>query len=57
MANLDGDSAKYFRVTLDSPSRIMRCTMMSDLKTMVHVESRSLFCNARKISATPASPA
>lgn len=31
--------------------------MISALKTMVHVESRSLFCNALKISATPASPA
>ena len=31
--------------------------MMSALNTIVHVESRNLFCNARKISATPASPA
>ena len=31
--------------------------MMSDLKTMVHVESRNLFCIDRKTSATPASPA
>lgn len=30
---------------------------MSALNTIVHVESRSRFCNARKISATPASPA
>lgn len=30
---------------------------MSDLNTIVHVESRNLFCNARNISATPASPA
>ena len=30
---------------------------MSDLKTIVHVESRSLCCNVRKTSATPASPA
>lgn len=57
MASFDGDSAKYFNVTLGSPSRIMRCTMMSDLKTIVHVESLRRFCKARKISATPASPA
>ena len=31
--------------------------MMSALKTIVHVESLSLFCNALNISATPASPA
>lgn len=31
--------------------------MIRALKTMVQVESRSLFCNARNISATPASPA
>lgn len=31
--------------------------MISDLKTMVHVESLNLFCKARNISATPASPA
>lgn len=29
---------------------------MSDLKTMVHVESRSLLVRVRKISAIPASP-
>ena len=56
MASFEGDSATYFSVTLGSPSRIMRCTMMSDLKTIVHVESRRRFCRARKISATPASP-
>lgn len=31
--------------------------MINDLKTMVHVESRSRFWSARNISATPASPA
>ena len=30
---------------------------MSDLKTIVHVESLRRFCKARKTSATPASPA
>ena len=30
---------------------------MSDLKTMVHVESLNRFCRVLKISATPASPA
>lgn len=56
IASFDGESAKNLSVTFGSPSRIMRCTMMSDLKTIVHVESRSLFCKARNISATPASP-
>lgn len=31
--------------------------MMSDLKTIVHVESLRRFCRVRNISATPASPA
>lgn len=57
IASFDGESAKNLSVTFGSPSRIMRCTMMSDLNTIVHVESRSLFCKARNISATPASPA
>lgn len=35
----------------------MRCTIISDLNTIVHVVSRNLFCNVRNISATPASPA
>jgi hypothetical protein len=48
---------RYLRVTSGSPSRIMRCTMIMLLKTMVHVESRRRFVRARKISATPASPA
>ena len=48
---------RYFNVTSGSPSLIMRCTMIKLLKTMVHVESRSRFVRARKISATPASPA
>ena len=57
MASLEGESARYLSVTLGSPSRIMRWTMISALNTIVHVESRSLFCIALKISATPASPA
>jgi hypothetical protein len=52
-----GFCARYLRVTSGSPSRIMRCTMIKLLKTMVHVESRNRFVRARKISATPASPA
>lgn len=56
-ASFEGDSAKYFRVTFGSPSRTIRWTMISDLKTMVHVESRNRFCSARKTSPTPASPA
>ncbi len=57
IASFEGESARYLSVTFGSPSRIMRCTMISDLKTIVHVESRNRFCKARKISATPASPA
>jgi len=49
--------ARYLSVTSGSPSRIIRCTMIRLLKTMVHVESRRRFVSARKISATPASPA
>ncbi len=56
IASLDGESATYIKVTFGSPSLIIRCTMMSALKTIVHVESRNRFCSARKISATPASP-
>ena len=44
-------------MTFGSPSLIIKWTMMSDLKTIVHVESRNLFCKARNISAVPASPA
>lgn len=54
---LVGFCARYFKVTSGSPSRIIRCTMIKLLKTMVHVESRKRFVRARKISATPASPA
>ena len=54
---LVGFCARYFKVTSGSPSLIMRCTMIKLLKTMVHVESRRRFWRARKISATPASPA
>ena len=57
MASFEGDSAKYFNVTLFSPSRIIRCTMIKPLKTIVHVESRNRFVNVRNTSATPASPA
>lgn len=57
IASFEGDSAKNFRVTFGSPSRIMRCTTIRDLNTIVHVESLSLFCKVRNISATPASPA
>lgn len=57
IASFEGVSAKNFNVTFGSPSRIIRCTMISDLKTIVHVESLNLFCKARKTSATPASPA
>ncbi len=57
IASFEGESATYFKVTFGSPSLIIRCTMMSALKTIVHVESRNRFCSARKISATPASPA
>ena len=57
MASLKGNSATYFSVTLGSPSRIMRCTIISALKTIVHVESLRRFCRVRNISATPASPA
>ena len=56
MASLLGDSAKYLNVTSGAPSLIMRWTMMSDLKTIVQVESRSRNWSVRKTSATPASP-
>lgn len=52
-----GFCARYLSVTSGSPSLIMRCTIIKLLKTMVHVESRSRFVRALKISATPASPA
>ena len=54
---LVGFCARYFSVTSGSPSRIMRCTMIRLLNTIVHVESRNRLVRARKISATPASPA
>jgi len=57
MANLEGDSDIYLSVTLGSPSLIIRCVTIRALKTIVHVESRSLCCSVRNISATPASPA
>jgi hypothetical protein len=56
MASLFGDSAMYLNVTSACPSLIIKCTMIRDLKTIVHVESRSRSCSVRKISATPASP-
>ena len=57
IASFEGESARNLSVTFGSPSRTMRCTMISDLNTIVQVESRNRFCKARKISATPASPA
>ena len=54
---LCGFCARYFKVTSGSPSRIIRCTTIRLLNTIVHVESRNRFVRARKISATPASPA
>ena len=57
IASFEGDSATYLSVTLGSPSLIIRCTMISALNTIVHVESRKRFCRVRNISATPASPA
>lgn len=54
---LCGFCARNLSVTSGSPSLIMRCTMIKLLKTMVHVESRRRLVRARKISATPASPA
>lgn len=57
VSNLDGESARYFNVTLGSPSRIMRWVTMRALKTMVHVESRRRCWRVRNTSATPPSPA
>jgi hypothetical protein len=56
MASLFGDSATYLSVTSGCPSLIIICTTISDLNTIVHVESRSRSCNVRKTSATPDSP-
>jgi hypothetical protein len=49
--------ARYLSVTSGSPSLIIKWIIIKLLKTIVHVESRSRFVRARKISATPASPA
>ncbi len=58
MASFRGPpSARYPSVTSGSPSRIIKCTIMRDLNTMVHVESRKRFWRARKTSPTAASPA
>lgn len=57
IAILDGASPKDFNVTFGSPSLIIRCTIMSALNTIVHVESRNLCCRVLNTSATPASPA
>ena len=54
--SFDGESDMYFKVTFGAPSRIIRCTTIRDLKTIVHVESRSRYWRVRKTSATPASP-
>ena len=57
IASFDGESATNFKVTFGSPSLIIKCTMMSALKTIVHVESRNLCWSVLNISATPDSPA
>ena len=57
MATLVGDSDRNLSVTFGSPSLIIRCTIISPLKTIVHVESRNRCVRVRKTSATPASPA
>lgn len=57
IATFDGDSDRNLSVTFGSPSRIMRCTIISPLKTIVHVESRNRCVKVRKTSATPTSPA
>ena len=57
MASFEGECDTNFSVTLGSPSRIMRCTIISDLKTIVHVESLRRFVKVEKIAATPSSPA
>ena len=57
IASFDGESATYLSVTFGSPSLIIKCTMISALNTIVHVESLKRFCRVRNISATPASPA
>jgi hypothetical protein len=51
-----GFSAMYSSVASSAPSRIIRWMTMRDLKTIVHVESRSRNWRVRKISAMPASP-
>lgn len=43
-------------VTSGDPSRIIRCTVIKLLKTMVHVESCNRYWSARKTSPIPASP-
>lgn len=57
IASFDGESATYLSVTFGSPSLIIKCTMISALNTIVHVESLKRFCRVRNIPATPASPA
>jgi len=56
MANLFGASAIYLKVASGCPSLTIRCTTISDLKTIVHVESLKRICKVRKTSATPESP-
>ena len=41
IASFEGESDMNFKVTLGSPSRIIKWTMINPLNTMVHVESRS----------------
>src|SRR5436190_23369229 len=55
MAILRGCCARYLNAAPGEPSRIIICITISDLNTMVHVESRNRCCSVRNISATPAS--
>lgn len=51
-----GESAMYLNVASGCPSLIIKWTTISDLKTIVHVESRNRSCRVRNTSATPESP-
>lgn len=53
---LAGLVAKNASVTSSDPSRIIKCTTISALNTIVHVESRKRFVKTLKTSATPCSP-
>lgn len=56
MASLLGESAMYLSVASGRPSLIIRWTTISDLNTIVHVESLKRSCRVRNTSATPDSP-